>query len=148
MIKLVKEYVINLKNSIIQEDFPGMASEMAFMLVLGIFPFMLFLMAVFGWLGKKFFVDKVIYFISVFTPNAVSELLHSVLKEVILFQNGGTMAVVGFIVTLILTSNAIAVIIKGLNRANKIQENRSFIKTRLLSVLMVFVNTFFFFISV
>ena len=148
MIKLLKEYVVNLKNSIVNEDFPGAASEMAFMLVLGIFPFMLFLMAVFGWLGKKFFVDKVIYVISTFTPHGVTDLFRSVLKEVILFQNGGTMAIIGFLVTLFLTSNAIAVIIKGLNRANKIQENRSFIKTRLLSVLMVFVDTFFLFISV
>ena len=148
MLKLLKEYIINLKNSIVEEDFPGAASEMAFMLVLGIFPFMLFLMAVFGWLGKRFFVDKVIYAISAFTPHVVADLLHSVLKEVILFQNGGVMAAVGFLVTLFLTSNAIAVIIKGLNRANKIQENRSFITTRLLSVLMVFVDTFFLFISV
>ena len=42
MLKLLKEYIINLKNSIVEEDFPGAASEMAFMLVLGIFPFMLF----------------------------------------------------------------------------------------------------------
>ena len=124
---LLKEYVINLKNSIVNEDFPGAASEMAFMLVIGIFPFMLFLMAVFGWLGKKFFVDKVIFAISAFTPHGVADLLRSVLREVILFQNGGLMAIVGFLVTLFLTSNAIAVIIKGLNRANKVEENRSFI---------------------
>ena len=147
MKKLLKEYFINLKNSIIEEDFGGAASEMAFMLVIGIFPFMLFLMAVFGWLGKKFLVDKVIYVISTITPHGVTDLLSSVLKEVILFQNGGLIAVVGFFVTLILTSNAIAVIIKGLNRANKIKENRTFIQTRLLSILMVFVNTFFLFIS-
>ena len=102
---LLKEYVINLKNSIVNEDFPGAASEMAFMLVIGIFPFMLFLMAVFGWLGKKFFVDKVIFAISAFTPHGVADLLRSVLREVILFQNGGLMAIVGFLVTLFLTSS-------------------------------------------
>ena len=42
MIKLLKEYVINLKNSIIEEDFHGAASEMALMIVLGIVTFMLF----------------------------------------------------------------------------------------------------------
>lgn len=148
MWNLIKEYIINLKNSIIEEDFGAAASEMAYMCVIGIFPFMLFLMAVFGWLGKKFLVDKVIYIISVFTPNGVSDLLSSVLREVVLFQNGGLMAIIGFFVTLILTSNSIAVIIKGLNRANKVQENRTFIQTRLLAILMVFVNTFFLFISI
>lgn len=40
--------LISLIRSIIKNDFFGMAAEMGFMLVVGIFPFMLFLMAVFG----------------------------------------------------------------------------------------------------
>ena len=124
MFKLIKEYFFNLIDSIIHEDFPNAAAEMAYMLVIGIFPFMLFLTAVFGWLGKKFFMGKLL----------------AALSTVI--------AIAGFLVTLFLASNAIAVIIKGLNRANKIQENRPFLQVRLLSILMVFVNTFFLFISI
>ena len=58
------------------------------------------------------------------------------------------MAFIGFFVTLFLTHNAIAVIIKGLNRANNIPENRSFLSVRFLAVVMVFVNTFFLFICI
>ena len=148
MFKLIKEYFFNLVDSIIHEDFPNAAAEMAYMLVIGIFPFMLFLTAVFGWLGKKFFMGKLLTALSAVAPTDVINLINSVLKEVTLFQNGGIIAVVGFLVTLFLVSNAIAVIIKGLNRANKIQENRPFIQVRLLSILMVFVNTFFLFISI
>ena len=43
-------------NAVIDYDFSGMAAEMGFMLMLGLFPAMLFLMAVFGWLGKKSFM--------------------------------------------------------------------------------------------
>ena len=39
--------------SVIDNDFFGMAAEMGFMLVIGIFPFMLFLMALFGWMGNQ-----------------------------------------------------------------------------------------------
>ena len=48
------EYFYNLVETIVNEDFANAASEMAFMMAIGIFPFMLFLMAVFGWLGKKY----------------------------------------------------------------------------------------------
>ena len=85
MLKLLKEYIINLKNSIVEEDFPGAASGMAFMLVLGIFPFMLFLMAVFCWVGKKFFLDKGKYAIFAFTPPGVGDFFINVFKEGILF---------------------------------------------------------------
>lgn len=48
--------------SIIDNDFFGMASEMGFMLVIGIFPFMLFLTALFGWLGKHSFMNPLFLF--------------------------------------------------------------------------------------
>ena len=126
MFKLIKEYFFNLVDSIINEDFPNAAAEMAYMLVIGIFPFMLFLTAVFGWLGKKFFMGKLLAALSAVAPADVIKMITSVLKEVNLFQNGGLIGIAGFLVTLFLASNAIAVIIKGLNRANKIQENRFF----------------------
>jgi len=146
--KTLKEYFLNLRDAVIEEDFAGTAAEMAFMLVLGFFPFMLFLMAVFGWLGKKFLVTKFIAALSTIAPIDVINLIKTALREVILFEKGGTIAIIGFFVTLILASNAMAVIIKGLNRANKVKENRSFIETWLLSVIMICVNTFFLFISV
>lgn len=148
ILEILKEYLSNLITSIIRDDFANAAGEMAYMTALGIFPFMLFLMAVFGSLGKTFFVNKIIIGLSAIAPESVINLINGVLAEVVIFKSGKLMAIVGFFVTLFLTSNAIAVIIKGLNRANCVNENRSFIKVRLLSVLMVFVNTFFLFISI
>ncbi len=146
--EILKEYLQNLIKSIIRDDYANAAGEMAYMTALGIFPFMLFTMAVFGWLGKKIFINKIIFGLSTIAPQGVIDLINNVLAEVVLFQSGKIMAIVGFFMTLFLTSNAIAVIIKGLNRANNVTENRSFIKVRALAVLMVFVNTFFLFISI
>ena len=145
---ILKEYLKNLIHSIIRDDYANAAGEMAYMTALGIFPFMLFLMAVFGWLGKTFFINKIITGLSAIAPEQVIDMINLVLNEVVIFKSGTTMALVGFFVTLFLTSNAIAVIIKGLNRANNVMENRSFIMVRCLAMLMVFVNTFFLFISI
>ncbi len=146
--EVLKDYLQNLIKSIIRDDFANAAGEMAYMTALGIFPFMLFLMAVFGSLGKTFFVNKVIFGLSTIAPQSVIDMINAVLGEVVIFKSGKLMAFFGFFVTMFLTSNAIAVIIKGLNRANNVQENRSFIKVRFLAMLMVFVNTFFLFISI
>lgn len=148
MFKILKKYFLNLIDSIIAEDFGNAACEMAYMLALGIFPFMLFLTAVFGWLGKKAFVTKVIAALSTVAPASVIDLIHGVLREVTLFQNGGIMAFIGFFVTWFLAHNAIAVIIKGLNRANRVKENRTFIQTRILALVMVILNAFLLFLSV
>ncbi len=148
MKKLLKEYLTNLIDNIIKNDYANAAGEMAYMTALGIFPFMLFLMAVFGSLGKTFFINKIIIGLSAVAPSGVIDLINSVLNEVIIFKSGRIMAIGGFFVTLFLTSNAIAVIIKGLNRASNTVENRSFLKVRFLALLMVFVNTFFLFISI
>ncbi len=148
VLQVIKEYITNLTQSIIRDDFGNAAGEMAYMTTLGIFPFMLFLTAVFGWLGKTFFINKIIFSLSTIAPQGVIDLINNVLAEVVIFKSGKLVAFVGFFATMFLTSNAIAVIIKGLNRANNVVENRSFLKVRFLAILMVFVNTFFLFISI
>ncbi len=147
MSKIVR-YTRHIVKAVIDNDFFGMAAEMGFMLMLGIFPAMLFLMAIFGWMGNKSYMNPVLLFLSNVIPADSMVLIRTVLKEVMIFSKGGTMAVIGIIVTLFLTSNAVAVILKGLNRAYKVDETRSFVYTRLLSVIMVFVNTFMLFLSI
>lgn len=147
MRKIVK-YPKHVIKAVIDNDFCGMAAEMGFMLVIGIFPFMLFLMAVFGWMGNKSYMDPVLIFLSNVMPTDSMNLIYTVLKEVMIFSKGGLMATAGFLITVFLTSNAIAVVLKGLNTAYKVEETRSFVYTRVLSVIMLFVNTFVLFLSI
>lgn len=141
-------YYKHITKAVIDNDFSGMAAEMGFMLMLGIFPAMLFLAAVFGWMGNKSFINPVLAFLSNVIPSDSMSLIYTVLKEVMLFSKGGLMATIGVVVTLFLTSNAVAVVLKGLNRAYQVEETRSFIYTRILSIIMVFVNTFMLFLSI
>ena len=139
---------MNLIKRVIDDDFLGMAAEMGFWFAIGIFPFMLFVMSFFGWLGKKSLMMPIIHFLDSVAPNQSVGLIKEVLEEVVIFQKGGLLAIFGFVVTVALASNAIFVIIKGLNRALGIEEYRNLIITRIISVLMVFINAFVMFISV
>ncbi len=150
-IKAEHKYIEPLKkliSSVIENDFLGMAAEMGFMLVIGIFPFMLFLMAVFGWMGNQSLMDPIIIFLANFMPDQAMNLIITVLSEVMIFSQGGIMAIAGFIATLFLSMNGMAVVLKGLNRAYKVKETRSLIYTRILSLLMVFVDVMVLFLSI
>lgn len=144
-------FVVALKRliiSIIENDFYGMAAEMGFMMVIGIFPFMLLLMAVFGWMGNKSYMDPILLGLSSIMPEQAMNLILTVLSEVMIFEQGGTLAIIGILVTIILSTNGVAVVLKGLNRAYKVEETRNFVYTRILSLIMVFVNTLVLFLSI
>lgn len=144
----MKRYIQSLINKIIVLDFFGVAAEMAFWFILGLFPFLLFLTSLFAWIGKKTLIFPILDFITNIAPKDVSNLIVNTLNEAMIFKQGTFVAIFGLCVTIALSANAIAVIIKGLNRAYNIEETRSFLYTRILSVLMVFVNSFMLFLAV
>ncbi len=141
-------YIESIVNKMIDADYPGMAAEMAFMFILGLFPFLLFAMSVYAWLGRSSLSGYVISALTQVAPSDVSRLIESTLSQVTVFKHGGIMAVICFFVTIALSSNAVASVMKGLNRAFQTDETRPFIYTRILSVLMVFLNVIVLFLTV
>jgi membrane protein len=138
----------NVIKSVVDNDLFGMAAEMGFMLVIGFFPFILFLTAIFGWLGKHTFMHPLLNFMHQVMPEDILNLLQIVMNEVWFFTKGGLIAVLGFCITVFLSTNAIAIVAKGLNRAYKIEDSRSFLYNRLLALVMVFVNALILFLSI
>ncbi len=140
-----------LKNtiiSIIDNDFSGMAAEMSYMLVIGIFPFLLFLMSLFTLLGKNYYMTPLFMFLEKVMPADTLSMIHSVINQVLGFASGRSVAIFGLLITFFMSINALAVIIKGLNRAYKVEETRAFLYTRFLSLIMVIVNTLILTLSV
>lgn len=144
----MRKYIESLIRKIINQDFCGVAAEMAFWFILGVFPFLLFLTSLFAWLGKKTLITPILNFITNIAPKEASSLILDTLNEAMIFKQGTLIAVIGLVITIALSANAIASIIKGLNRAYAIEETRSFLYTRILSVLMVFINALVLFLVV
>ncbi len=140
--------VYDIVRSIIKNDFFGMASEMGFILLAGFFTFLLFLMTVFGWMGNRAYMDPIMLALSNMVPRQAMELIYSVLNQTMIFNHGKLIAILGISMTVVLTANAIAIVLKGLNRAYKVEETRSFIYTRVLSFLMMLVNTLILFLAI
>ena len=127
--------------SIIDNDFSGMAAEMSYMLVIGIFPFLLFLMSLFNLLGRNYYMTPLFMFMEKVMPAETLFMIHTVLNQVLEFASGKSVAIFGLLITFFMSINALAVIIKAMNRAYKVEETRAFIYTRFLSLVMVIVNT-------
>lgn len=144
----MRKYIESLVRKIIDQDFYGVAAEMAFWFILGLFPFLLFLTSVFAWVGKKTLITPIIHFLTNIAPPDVANLIMSALNEAMIFKQGKFIAIFGLCVTIALSANAIVAIIKGLNRAYAIEENRNFIYTRVLAILMVFINSLALFLVV
>ncbi len=144
----MRNYIESLIKKIIDQDFCGVAAEMAFWFILGLFPFLLFLTSLFAWLGKKTLIIPILTFLTNIAPKDVASLILDTLNEAMIFKQGVLIAVFGIVITIALSSNAIAVIIKGLNRAYAIEETRNFVYTRALSVLMVFMNSLALFLAI
>ena len=138
----------NIIQSVLEHDFFGMASEMGFMLCIGICPFMLFLTALFGWIGKHSFMHPILIFMQNIVPSDAMNVIHTVLNEIFFYSKSGIIAVIGFCITLFLSTNTMAIIAKGLNRAYKVKETRNFIYSRLLALVMVLVHTLVLFLSI
>jgi len=143
-IKFIKSVI----KSVVDNDFFGMASEMGFMLTIGICPLILFLTALFGYIGKHYFMNPIFAFMQNIMPADALNVIKIVLNEVFFFSKGGLIAVLGFCITLFLSTNTLAIVAKGLNRAYKIKETRSFVYSRLLALVMVFVNALVLFLSI
>ena len=138
----------NIIKAVVNNDLFGMAAEMGFMLVIGFFPFMLFLTGLFGWLGKHSFMIPLMDFSYKVIPGDVLNLLQIVMNDIWFFSKGGLVAALGFTITVVLSTNAIAIVAKGLNRAYKLEDSRSWIYNRLLALIMVFVNALILFLSI
>lgn len=142
------KFIKGIIKSVVDNDFFGMASEMGFMLSIGICPLILFLTALFGYIGKHYFMNPIFIFLQNIMPSDALNVIKIVLNEVFFFSKGGLIAVLGFIITLFLSTNTLAIVAKGLNRAYKIKETRSFVYSRLLALVMVFVNALVLFLSI
>ena len=143
-IKIIKSII----KSVVDNDFFGMASEMGFMLTIGICPLILFLTALFGYIGKHSFMNPIFIFMQNIMPADALNVIKIVLNQVFFFSKGGLLAVLGFCITLFLSTNTLAIVAKGLNRAYKVKETRNFVYSRLLALVMVFVHALVLFLSI
>ncbi|TCJ13899.1 YihY/virulence factor BrkB family protein [Rubrobacter taiwanensis] len=122
-----------------RDDVTALAAQLAYYLVLAIFPLLLFLVALLGTFGSQDLAESVLGYFRQVVPVQVYELIDTYLGNVLSGERPAPGLVsFGILATIWAVSNAFAALIHALNKTYDVEETRPFWKVRLLSVLMTF----------
>lgn len=120
--------IVKVKN----DDVFALAAQLAYYLILSFFPFLIFLITLIGFSHLNSM--EVIEGLRTLLPSNVFELISSTVVEVVENQHAGLLWV-SIIVSLWAASSAFRAVIKGINKAYNVKENRSFIKVAVIAII-------------
>lgn len=124
------------------DDVPGLAAEMAFRFLFALFPFLLFLAALVGFVGARVGADNLFAtamdFIAVLAPPEVQHILDDWVAGVVASQSPGLLSL-GAAGALWGAAGGIGTLVKGLNRAYDAETERPFWLAQGLALLTALV---------
>lgn len=126
-------FIKQLYQRIVEADVFGLAAQLAYFFLLSLFPFLIFLVTLLGYLP----IDPISFmdFIETYAPEEITEMINSNLTHLVGNQNGGLLSI-GIIGTLWSASNGVNAITRAFNKAYEVDEDRSFIVARLIAVVL------------
>lgn len=120
----------------VQEDnCLGYAAQLAYYFLFALFPFLLFLTALLGYLPVAGLMDQIMELLATVMPAEALKLVEDNLYELTADQRGGLLSF-GIALALWTSSSAIAAVMDALNRAYGVRESRSFWKVRGTAILL------------
>lgn len=115
-----------------KNDVTGNAAQLAYYMLFSIFPLLLVAVSLLGFLNLD--KNSIFDLVEDFAPKQILNFIQSNLNQVLSKRSGGLLSV-GILATLWSASNAMAAIMKALNKAYGIVDRRNFIVQKFLSVL-------------
>lgn len=128
-------FIIKIKN----DDIFALAAQLAYYLILSFFPFLIFLLTLIGFSNLDSM--EVLGGLRAILPTSAFELIYKIIVEVIEKQNTGLLSA-SLLLVIWAASSAFRAVIKGVNKAYGIKENRSFIKRAIIAILCTFALAF------
>src|SRR5919202_1783012 len=120
-----------------RDDALGLAAQLAFYLILALFPFLLVLVSLMGTFSSPALASNVLEYFREVTPPQVYQIIDSYLSDTISGNNPAPgLFSIGLVITLCSASGAFAALINALNKAYDVEETRPFWKVRGIALLM------------
>lgn len=124
-------------NEFQRDDALGLAAQLAFYLILALFPFILVLVSLMGTFSSEEFARSVLQYFEQVMPQQVYEIIESYLSDTISGSNPAPgLFSIGIALTLWPISNAFTALMNALNKAYDVEETRPFWKLRGIALLM------------
>jgi membrane protein len=115
------------------DEVTGLSAQLAYFLLLSLFPFIIFLVSLIAFLPVS--QEDIMNTVSSFAPDSTMELLEENISSIVNTHNGGLLSI-GILATLWSASNGVNAIIRALNKAYNVDEERSFIVARAVAVVL------------
>jgi membrane protein len=120
-----------------RDDALGLAAQLAYYLILALFPFILVLVSLLGLFGSEELATTVLGYFEQVTPTEVYALINGFTGDIIRGEaKAPGLLSFGILFTIWTASGAFAALINALNRAYDVQETRPFWKVRGIAILM------------
>ena len=125
-------FIIGLIKKIFKDDIIGNGAQLAYFLMLAFIPFLIFLITLIG--KSRISSDDLLMFLSTIMPKTSFELIKTTIGTIIDTQRSDVMW--GSIILAIwVSSSGFGAVIKGLNMSYDVQETRSYILRKFLSIV-------------
>ncbi|EKE32060.1 YihY family protein [Salimicrobium jeotgali] len=131
MFKKMKKFGKELIEEFQKDDVPVLASSQAYYYLLAIFPMLILMLSLLPYFSID--SERVMGFISSNVPGDTADMLRENIVSVVDKPSGGLLTI-GILGTLWSASNGVNAFIKAANIAYNVEETRSFIKVRLISI--------------
>lgn len=119
------------------DDVFGRAAQLSYYFLLALFPLLLFLISLLGYVAQQGtqFRHQMLVYISTVMPSSAATLVRTTLDEISAARGGGKLSL-GLLAALWAASNGMGAISQTLNSAYDVTEKRAWWKVRLISVLL------------
>jgi len=120
-----------------RDDALGIAAQLAYYLILAIFPFILVLVSLLGTFGSEGLASEVLTYFRQVMPEQAYEIIRTFTVNIISGEaEAPGLFTFGILFTIWAASGAFAALINALNRAYDVEETRPFWKVRGIAILM------------
>jgi len=127
-------FAVRLARAANENGLLSIAAELTYKLIFALFPFLLFLMSLLGF----FNIDTVdvLTRLSYALPDSIMDVIRVFITEVVSARSTGVLSV-GLLVSMFSASSGFGAVIRGINRAYRVEETRHFVQVRLVAMLLV-----------
>lgn len=136
------EITRRIYDEVLADDCLGRAAQLAYYFLFALFPFLLFLTTLLGYLPFPNLLDNIMLLLARALPREALVLIQDNVRTLVTQPKGGLLSF-GIIAALWTSSSAIMAIIVGLNRAYDVEESRPWWKVRIVALLLVVGSSLF-----
>lgn len=131
----VTELLRRLVQKVQKDDCLGSAAQLAYYFLFALFPFLLFLTSLLGYVPIPNLMDRILELLAKLVPDEALKLVQDHIRDLVSNRRGGLLSF-GILAALWASSSAITAITETLHRAYGVEEGRPFWKVRGMAILL------------